>query len=290
MTKEQDVGLEMWCRRRLAGMIILVGGTLVQGNAIAEEFDCIIAPRQILELRSPLEGLIESIEVSRGDLVVKGQVLAVLNTEVDQVAASMAKYRSEMEGEIDAARSRVEYTQKKSKRMLELHGNNYVSEELHDEAAAEKKLAEAELQNALDNRALAKLEYQRQMEIIRLKTTVSPINGVVLERILNPGELAEAGVGRKPMLKLAEIEVLRVEALLPVQFYAFVERGMQVDVIPEIPVGTRYSATVDVIDRVIETASGTFLVRMQLPNPDHVIPAGIRCKAIFPQVQPIEAR
>jgi RND family efflux transporter MFP subunit len=282
--------MDLRCRRRLAGIIVLVAGMLAQESVVAEEFDCIIAPRQILELRSPLEGLIESIEVSRGDLVKKGQVLAVLNTEVDQVAASMALYRSEMEGEIDAARSRLEYTEKKSKRMLELKGNNYVSEELHDEAAAERSLAEAELQNAFDNRALAKLEYQRQMEIIRLKTTVSPINGVVLERILNPGELAEAGVGRKPMLKLAEIEMLRVEALVPVQFYEFVERGMEVNVIPEIPVGASYSATVDVIDRVIETASGTFLVRMQLPNPDHVIPAGIRCKAIFHQVQPIQAQ
>ena len=46
----------------------------------------------------------------------------------------------------------------------------------------------------------------------------------------------------------------------------------------------RYTATVKVIDRVMDAASGTFGVRMELPNPGLKLPAGIRCKASVPGV------
>ena len=40
-------------------------------------------------------------------------------------------------------------------------------------------------------------------------------------------------------------------------------------------------ATVTVVDRVLDAASGTFGVRLALPNPDLLLPAGIRCKISF---------
>jgi RND family efflux transporter MFP subunit len=267
-----------------AGLVLVMLILMLPGISRADEFDCIIEPRQVLELRSPIEGLIETVEVNRGDLVHEGQVLAVLDTAVDQVAAEMARQRSHMKGAIRAAESRLEFNRKKLKRVSELHEQNYIAEEARDETIAEIELAEAELQDARDNQRLAELEYQRQMEIIKLKTITSPINGVVIERILNPGELAEAGVGREALIKLAEIEMLHVEVLMPVDYYGQVSLGMTVEVIPEVPAGARYEATVHVIDRVFDTASGTFVVRLELPNPDQAYPAGVRCMANFDAV------
>jgi len=252
--------------------------------AAAGEFDCVIEPKQVIELRAPLEGLIERINVDRGDFVKKGQELAVLDTAVEQIQAAIAKQRSQMDGAVAAGRSRVEFSSKKAHRLEELHRDRFISAQSRDEAANEKALAEAELRDAGDNRALAELEYQRQREIIRLKTIRSPVNGVVIERILHPGEFAEAGVGRKPLMKLAEIDVLYVEVVLPVDAYGKIQRGAAVEVLPEIPPGTRQRATVKVVDTVLDAASGTFGVRLELVNKERKIPAGIRCKAIFPNV------
>lgn len=254
---------------------------LLSTPVLAADFDCMIEPRQILEMRSPIEGLIERIDVGRGDLVKKGQVLAVLDTSVDRIAAAMAEQRARMQGAVRSAESRVQFTRSKSKRVQDLWEQKFISDELRDESAAEYELAQAELQDALDNRRLAQLEHQRQLEIIRLKTIVSPVNGVVIERILNPGELAEAGVGRKPMLRLADIEILYVEVIVPVQWYQKITHGMEAVIHPEIPADTRIPAVVTVIDRVIDSASGTFVVRLELPNPDHTLPAGVRCLASF---------
>ena len=60
---------------------------------------------------------------------------------------------------------------------------------------------------------------------------------------------------------------------------------MKIEVIPEVPANARYRATVKVIDRVLDAASGTFGVRLDLPNAQHKILAGIHCKAKFPGIE-----
>ena len=61
----------------------------------------------------------------------------------------------------------------------------------------------------------------------------------------------------------------------------FTEVGMIGVVMPEAPVGGSYSATVTVVDRVVDAASGTFGVRLELPNTDHALAAGLKCRVRF---------
>ena len=259
----------------------LIAGLALPALAVAADFDCVIEPKQVLEVRSPIEGLIERVNVDRGDLVRKGQELVILDTTVERAQAAIAKQRAEMDGALRSSESRVDFSSKKYERAQNLHGQSFLSAQARDEAATEKRLAESELREALDNRKLAQLELLRQLEIIRLKTIRSPISGVVIERMQHPGELAEAGVGRKPILKLAEIDTLHVEVLLPAAAYGKIRTGMEVEVLPEIPAGTSYVATVKVIDRLLDAASGTFGLRLELANKQHRLPAGIRCIARF---------
>lgn len=262
----------------------------VLGNACAGDFDCVIEPRQVIEVRAPIEGLIERINVDRGDLVRRGQELVVLDSSLERAQAAIARQRSEMEGAVRSGESRLEFSTKKHERAENLHGQSYLSAQARDEAATERRLAESELRDARDNRKLAELDLARQLEVIRLKTIRSPLNGIVTERMQHPGELAEAGVGRKAILKLAEIDTLYVEVLLPAQAYGKVKTGMEVEVVPEIPAGSKHVATVKVIDRLLDAASGTFGVRLELANRQHRIPAGIRCNARFQGIDSVTFR
>lgn len=252
--------------------------------ALGADFDCLIEPRQVLELRAPIEGLIDRVMVERGDFVRKGQDLVMLDTRVDQVQASIAKHRAQMEGAMRSWESKGEYSARKSSRMDQLHKQDFVSAQMRDEASTEKRIAEAELRDAVDTRKLSGLEHQRQLEIIRLKTIRSPVNGVVVERFFNPGEFAEAGVGRKPLLKIADIDTLHVEVLLPAAAYGKVKLGTEVQVTPEMPAGLNLRAKVKVIDRVLDAGSGTFGVRLELPNAQRKILGGIRCRASFADI------
>jgi multidrug efflux pump subunit AcrA (membrane-fusion protein) len=47
------------------------------------------------------------------------------------------------------------------------------------------------------------------------------------------------------------------------------------------PLSKTYDAKVTLIDQVIDAASGTIRVRLELPNPENAIPAGLRCYVTF---------
>jgi RND family efflux transporter MFP subunit len=241
------------------------------------EHECVIQPRQILEIRSPVDGLIQRVHVDRGQTVRRGQLLATLDDSVERVAAEGARHRAGMMGAVQAGESRVTATSRKLERVQELIASKFLSAQALDDAQNEKRLAEAELVEARDARRLAEIEFNRQNAIIQLKSIRSPVNGVVVERLLNAGELSEAGVGRRAILKIAEIDVLHVEALLPAEAWSQVKVGLAGEVQPAIGGGT-HRARVAVVDRILDAGSGTFGVRLELPNPGHAIPAGTRCR------------
>ncbi|WP_137893309.1 efflux RND transporter periplasmic adaptor subunit [Ramlibacter sp. 2FC] len=249
----------------------------------AESFECLLEPNQVVEIRSAVEGLIRRIHVQRGDDVKAGQTLVELESAVERSSAAAAKYRTETEGRITASRNRMAYASKKSDRSRELHSQSFISAQARDEAETERNLAESELKEALENRELARLDYQRSIDLLNQKRLRSPFNGVVVDRMLNPGDLAESGNGRKPILKLAQVDPLRVEVVLPLATYGRLKPGMQAQVVPE-GLGGAYAATVRIVDRVFDAASGTYGVRLELPNPKGRLPGGIRCRVDFPEL------
>jgi RND family efflux transporter MFP subunit len=261
----------------LACIAVLYG----TGSARAQsEYDCIIEAKQNVEIRSPVEAMIESVRVRRGDAVSKGQILVTLESGPERAAFALATSRAKAVGEIRAAEARVDITQKKLKRAEELVKQNFVSANARDEAEAEHKLAREELRRARENQQIAQHEAKRAGEVLAMRTIRSPFNGVVVEVLLKPGEFG-AITFKDPILKLAEIDPLHVEVVLPVSQYGKVKEGQHASVVPEQPVGGRYDTVVKIVDKVVDAASGTFGVRLELPNKDFNLPAGVRCKVQF---------
>lgn len=234
----------------------------------------------MVEIRSPVEGLIESIPVERGDLVRKGQLLVTLESGPEQAAVESARYRASMDGAVKSAEARVNFTQRKLERTDELFKKNFVSSTAKDEAETEHRLAENELRQALENRRLAELEHKRANELLKMRTIRSPFSGVVVERYMSPGEFATSNV-KKPILKLAEIDPLNVEVILPAALYGSVRTGSKATVFVDETGSEGHVASVSIVDRVLDAASGTFGVRLSLPNADYRIPAGVKCKIRF---------
>ena len=98
---------------------------------------------------------------------------------------------------------------------------------------------------------------------------------------MNPGDLTEVGDSRSSGMKIARINPLRVKAILPMSAYSRMKVGLKADVTPEKPLPGRSTTSVTVIDKVIDAASGTFQVRMELANPTGALPGGVKCKVAF---------
>lgn len=244
------------------------------------EYDCMIEARQSIAVRSPVEGVIESILVQRGELVTKGALLATLSSGPERAALDLARSRASMQGEIKSAEARVELARKKWERADELQKKNFVSENARDEAEAEYRLATEQLRAARENRRLAELDVNRAREVLAQRSIKSPVDGVVVDVMLRPGELMSSNQ-KDPIMKIVEVNPLNVELVLPVSRYGRVKVGQLAEVLPEQPVGGSHPARVEVVDQMVDAASGTFGVRLRLRNPGNRIPAGVKCKARF---------
>ncbi len=251
----------------------------------AGEHDCVLEPRMSVDVRAPVEGLIEQVLVDRGDRVRVGQTLVVLDSGLEKANLEQARYRAAMVGAVKSGESRVEYATIKLHRREQLAEGRFVSPQDRDEAAAEKRLAESELVQARENQRLAALEQTRAAEQLRLRSVKSTLNGVVTERMAHPGDLADNRDIRKPLLRIADTSVLHVEALLPVAAYRKLTPGTPLEVIPDAPIGGRLSARLKSVDPVIDMASGTVRIRLELPNPDLRLPAGLTCRVEVPGIE-----
>ena len=78
-----------------------------------------------------------------------------------------------------------------------------------------------------------------------------------------------------------QIDPLRVEAALPVEAFGQVRVGMTGTVEWETAVSDPHVAQVTVVDPIVDAASGTIGVRLELPNPDTRLPAGTKCWVTF---------
>jgi len=248
-------------------------------GAASQDYDCIAEARQIVDIRSPVDGLIERVTVERGDLVKKSQVVVTLESGPERAALAIARSRASMAGPVEAAQARVQFAKSKEKRQEELFRQNFVSSSALDEARTERKLAESELRVAVENQKLSELEVKRAEELLNMRTIRSPVDGVVVQRYLKAGEFATSNV-KEPILRLAQVDPLSVEVVLPAALYGKITHGDLAEVVPETP-GTRFTAKVSVVDRVIDAASGTFGVRLELRNPENRIPAGAKCRLKF---------
>ena len=265
-----------------ASALLLFCTFLFAAPSFARDFDGIIEARQSVEIRSSIEAVIEAIHVKRGDFVRKGQVLVTLESGAEKAALELARSRATMQGEIKAAEARLELARKKYQQAQELYEQKFVSATARDEAVADYKLASEQLRQANENQVLAQLEVKRTSEILALRTIRSPLTGVVVEKVLSPGDLATSNL-KDPILRLVQINPLNVEVVLPVSEFGRVKPGTKAIVFPEKPIGGEYNATVTIVDKVVDAASGTFGVRLELPNRSGRIPPGIKCSVRFSQ-------
>lgn len=254
------------------------GAAFASAGSSVPEFDGLIEPYRVAEVGSEVPGVLDSVKVERGDMVKAGQVVATLRSGVEAANLELARARAEMDANVQLKRSALEFARRNSQRMKELYDAKALAFQKWDEVETQRIMAEKELTVALEQKQLFELEHRQADEVLRRKTIHSPVTGVVMERYLSRGEYVE----NNPILKIAQINPLNVEVVMPVSQIGRIKIGTQAVVKPEDPVGGTLQAVVTIVDRVMDAASGTFGVRLEIPNPKHRIPPGLKCKVVFP--------
>jgi RND family efflux transporter MFP subunit len=262
-------------RATMAGLVMGLLTASGPAPAQAAELDCLMQPRETVTVSAPVEGVLDRVMVDRGEVVRAGAALAVLESSLERSAVAIARARAAQDFNVKSNQVRLDFGERRFARTDEMFKKNLVPLKELDEAETTKILAAYGVVEANEQRRLADLDLERAVTALALRTVRSPIDGVVVERLRHPGELASR---EHPLVRIARLDPLRVEVFVPIALFGQVATGQRVTVVPEAPLNRPLEARVTVVDAVADAASSTFGVRLEIPNPGHRIPGGLKCK------------
>ena len=245
----------------------------ISGPATAAEYPCLVEPHMVVDLSTAVEGVLASVDVQKGDAVSAGDAVARLESRIEEALVEQARARVAMRSAIMAREVSLARNTDKHERAVKLSSQKFVSPDELDELKSAVDLSRLELETERDNQRLAEIELKRFEAQLEQRVIRSPMDGVVVQRYLNPGEFAQA----QPIVRVAQLDPLNVEAVLPGADYGSVQAGQPARVRLHGAGEPVIEAEVTIVERVIDAASGTFGVRVELPNPTLAIPAGLEC-------------
>lgn len=248
-------------------------------------FDGITTPYETIEVGCSVVGVIEKMNVERSDFVEKNTTLCTLETNVERAQVELVKARIEML-EISIALQQISYrfARREFERKSTLFRKDAISFFERDEAETNMKIAENKLNEAMAQKNMVKMELRHAEEIVKRMIIKSPVSGLVVERYLTSGEL----VNEQPLLKLARLDPLYVETIIPARHWGMIKENTKASILPEIPLAGEFEGTVKIVDQIIDAESGMFGVRIELPNPEHELPAGMKCRVVFQLIKDFE--
>ncbi|UYI50039.1 efflux RND transporter periplasmic adaptor subunit [Vibrio natriegens] len=239
--------------------------------------DCVITPHKVIDIASPVPGVLDNVFVERSENVSRGQIIAELASGVEKATVSLAKLRATVQSEIKAKQVNYAFEKRNKERIDSLYQKKAIPFYQADEAARALELSIWQLRQAKELSQIRKLELQQAEELLKQKTITSPIDGVVIQTFKSKGEYVED----QTILQIAQLNPVSVEAILPIEVYGQVKVGMQAEIIPEIPTSQSLKGKITIIDRIGDAASGTFGISLSLPNPDYSILTGLKCVLRF---------
>ncbi|MCP4767154.1 MAG: efflux RND transporter periplasmic adaptor subunit [Gammaproteobacteria bacterium] len=257
--------------------LLLAWASLFVGPVSAAELDCLVKPEMYVEVSSPVISVLEEILVEVGDVVSRGQPLAKLEASIEKARVEMAELQAKQVSDIENRKIQLQFKKLNHERMQQLREQNSVPQFEADKARTEYALAQTELAKAREIHIMARANLEIERSQLALRTIVSPIDGIVVDRYAMVGESVEG----RSIMKLAQVNPLKVELIAPTEYFGLIHRGMVVEIYPEQPANKMFKATVTIVDKLIDPASGSFTVRMLLPNPDDRLVAGVNCLARF---------
>jgi RND family efflux transporter MFP subunit len=265
--------------------------TLENNLILSAEFQ----PFQDVDVMAKVAGYVKVIRVDIGSHVQQGDILAIL--EVPEIEDDVAKAKAGVaaaEANIVTAQAAVQRAQAAAdiahlsyRRIDDVATRNKglvpqqdvdVAQSHDMEAVAQLASAHSAFEAAQQAKLAADSEYDRTQAMMQYATIRAPFTGVVTKRYANMGSMIQAGISSQtqamPVVRLAQIDLLRVTLPVPVTDVAEVKDGQPVDVNISNPTRTirgkiaRYADSVQMSTRTMDT-------QVDVPNLDGSLVPGM---------------
>lgn len=248
----------------------------VQPQTVPETYEAVgtIRSATTSTLGAELSGTVHEIRVKPGDRVKRGEVLAVLDDRNPrtQLAAAEAGVVESKEGFAEADQALQAATAERKLAELTYHryqdllAKSSVTQQEFDNAETHYKSAvanEAALEARKRQMAARGQQAQSQQDsaqtVLSYSQIVSPMDGMVTARLVDPGTLVMPGA---PIFTVEDTAHYRLEASVPEELVPKVRQSQQV------PVWTEHAQVTGSVTEIVPAAdpgSRTFLVKLALP-------------------------
>jgi len=237
-----------------------------------------IINRDRISLSPRFLGIVKWIGVRKGDAVTNGQVLVELDDAEQRAKLAQAA------GQLTNAMVEVEKARLDHSRMTALRRAAVESEQSADDARLHLDSREATLKEITGVYELAKTYLD--WTVIR-----SPINGVVLQKLVNAGELVVpqsfgGGGPSTALVELADPSDLQVEIDIGEADLSKVHLRQPCRVSPEAFPDHLYDGYVDEVSPEANRQKGTLLVKVRVLRPDAYLTPQLSAKVDFLSIRP----
>lgn len=219
-------------------------------------------------------GIVRRVGAELGQSVRRGQTVAVVFS--DELAMAQSRYLT--------ALAELDEHHKHHSRTAQLVDIGAASREELEQTTTKLKTAESEVASLKQRLLLLGLSPQR-VDGLRYSSQVSsevslpaPVSGTVISRSANPGEVIEAN---KEILRVADLSSVWVIGQVFEKDLASVRVGSGASVISQSYPGRVFRGRISYVDPVLDPATRTAQVRVELANPRQLLKIGMYVNIAF---------
>lgn len=237
----------------------------------AEPVEGIVLPSKQVVLNAPLPSILKSFAVEEGGRVERDQPLAYMDDGLQQVAVKSAQLQAESTAAIENAELLWEEAQIQVERIREANASNAASEWEVRKTQLQADQAAAQLKQAREQQAIAQVQLELEQERLKRYAVLAPFTGRVLRTD------AEAGASltqQDKLITLVALHPLEAQFHLPSEAYGRLDVGQDLTLRTNRGESQTIEATIKTIDPVIDPASQTFRVVLEIDNADEAMPSG----------------
>jgi RND family efflux transporter MFP subunit len=231
-----------------------------------------------VNIHPKIKGFVKNINVDRGSLVRKGQVLAVL--EAPEVLSELSQAKAQLiasEATLSEVTTRYNISSNTYNRMLRTNKTKGAVSLNELDVAHARVLTDSSLTAvARGNVQAAKSNIETKSELARYLTVTAPFDGTITERNISPGALVGPGESNtKPLFVLEDNSKLRLTLAIPENLTSAVpEKGnvtFTVTASPEKQYSARYARS----SKSLSEANRSMMTEFDVDNHSHELKAGM---------------
>lgn len=200
-----------------------------------------------------------SVKFNLGDKVERGQILIEFEKKVIKAIVDEAKES------LNKTKTNLEYSKLNYNRLLTLYNQNLI-------AKAELEKAEEQVKEAQWKYSSAIRQLEKALQDLNYTTVRSPVKGIVLERLINPGETPKLDT---PIITLGIIDSIFMTAKVAEDKISYVHLKQPAEILFSSFPNEVFKGEIAKIDPNTDPKTRTFTAYMKIPNTNLKLTPGL---------------